>query len=172
VAAQIEEELLADVHYLRIRRESIMNIKEKVEAAMKDAMKAKDQSRLSALRMIKADLLLKEKETGKALDDAAANEALQKMFKRYKKAKEEYESLGKQEEVGRYETDMKIIEDFMSTPMLDENQIRMGLQQLIEEMKAGGPQDFGQVMKAFMSLHKNADGKTVSSILKKLLEKK
>jgi len=149
-----------------------MNIKEKVEAGIKDAMKTKARSRLSALRMIKADLLLKEKETGKALDDAAANETLQKMFKRYRKAKEEYEALGKREEVGQYEHDMKIIEDFMSTPMMDENQIQKGLQQLIEEMKAGGPQDFGQVMKAFMSAHKNADGKMVSSILKKLLEKK
>lgn len=149
-----------------------MNIKEKVEAGIKDAMKAKDQNRLSALRMIKADLLLKEKETGKKLDDTAANEALQKMFKRYKKAKEEYESLGKPEEAGRYETDMKIIEDFMSAPMMDENQIQEGLQQLIEELNAGGPQDFGRVMKAFMSLHKNVDGKMVSSILKELLEKK
>lgn len=149
-----------------------MTIKEKVEAGIREAMKAKDQSRLSALRMIKADLLLKEKETGKALNDDAANEALQKMFKRYKKAKEEYESLGKQEEAGRYEKDMKIIEDFMSAPMMDENQIRIGLQQLIEELKAGGPQDFGQVMKAFMSVHKNVDGKMVSSILKSLLEKK
>jgi hypothetical protein len=91
-----------------------MTIKEKVEAGIKDAMKAKDPERLSALRMIKAELLLKEKETGKKLEDAQAEDALQKMFRKYKKAKEEYESLGKTDVVQQYERDLKIIESFMT----------------------------------------------------------
>ncbi len=148
-----------------------MTIKESVEAGIKKALKEKDQERLSVLRMMKAELLLKEKETGKALEDAAADQALQKMYKKYKKAKEEYESLGKHDEAHQYERDLKVIEEFMSAPMMDEEQIKNDLLKLVTEMNAG-QQDFGKVMKAFMSTHANADGKVVSALLKDILSKK
>jgi hypothetical protein len=156
-------------HY-RLRRMR-MTIKEKVEAGIKEAMKAKDQERLSAVRMIKAELLLKEKETGQPLDDAAADQALQKMYKKYNKVKEEYESLGKPAEAKQYERDMQVIKSYLSAPLMDEEQIERELQQLVEEMHAG-QQDFGKVMKAFMSAHANADGKVVSTHLKNILAKK
>jgi uncharacterized protein YqeY len=146
-----------------------MTIKEKVEVEIKDAMKSRDQSRLSALRMIKADLLMKEKESGESLDDAAADQALKKMFNKYKKAKEEYSSLGKQDEVERYTRDLEVIEGFMSAPMMGEDKIKEVLEKLVAELEATGPKDFGKVMKAFMSAHSNADGKVVSSALKEML---
>ena len=149
-----------------------MTIKEQVEIEIKDAMKKRDQDRLSALRMIKADLLVKEKESGKALDDAAADQALKKMYNKYKKAKEEYSSLGKQDEADRYTRDLKVIEGFMAAPMMDEDQIKEALERLAIELEATDPKDFGKVMKAFMSAHSNADGKAVSSILKEMLDKK
>ncbi len=149
-----------------------MTIKEKVEAGIKDAMKHKQQERLSALRMIKAEFLLKEKEAGKSLDDSAADQALQKMLRKYKKAKEEYVSLGKRDEAEHYERDMKVIESFMSAPMMDEGQIKQALEALVTELNATGPKDFGSVMKAFMSAHSNADGRAVSSMLKEILNKK
>jgi hypothetical protein len=150
----------------------LMSIREKVEAGIKDAMKTRNQERLSVLRMIKAELLLKEKESAKGLDDAAADQALQRMFKKYHKAKEEYERLGKGDESRQYERDMRIIQEFMSAPMMDEEQVKRELQQLVVEMNASGPQDFGKVMKSFMASHKNVDGKTVSSLLKNILEKR
>jgi len=148
-----------------------MTVKEQVEAGIKDALKSKSQQRLSALRMIKAELLLKEKETGKSLDDAEADKALLSMLKKYKKARDEYESLGKSDETERYEYDMKIIESFMAVPMMDESRIRQALEDLVAELEATGPKDFGRVMKAFMSAHSNADGKSVSSMLKEILNR-
>ena len=148
-----------------------MTIKENVEAAIKKAMKSRDQDRLSTLRMIKADLLMKEKESGESLDDAAADQALKKMFNKYKKAKEEYSSLGRQDEVERYARDLEVIEGFMSAPMMGEDQIKETLEKLTIELEAAGPKDFGKVMKAFMSANSNADGKVVSSILKEMLNK-
>jgi uncharacterized protein YqeY len=148
-----------------------MTIKDKVEAEIQKAMKQRDQDRLSALRMIKADLLMKEKESGKSLDDAAADQALKKMFNKYKKAKEEYSSLDKQEETDRYARDLKVIESFMSAPMMDEEQVKKALEKLVTELGATGPRDFGKVMKAFMEVHSNADGKIVSSILKEMLNR-
>jgi hypothetical protein len=147
-----------------------MTIKEKVEAALKDAMKSKDQERLSALRMIKAELLLKEKETGKTLEDAAANQALQKMLKKYEKAKAEYESLGKPDEVRGYLRDIEVIKSFLSTQMMDESEIRSALTGLVAELDATGQKDFGRVMKAFMSAHSNADGKVAATALKEMLK--
>jgi uncharacterized protein YqeY len=148
-----------------------MTIIESVEAGIRNAMKNKDQEKLSALRMIKADFLLKEKESGKSVDDPVADRVLQGMFRKYTKAKEEYESLGKHDEAERYERDMKLIESFMSTPMMNEDQGRQSLQDLGGELNGGGPEDFGRVMKAFMSAHPNAEGKVVSSLLKEILNK-
>jgi len=149
-----------------------MKIKEKVDAGILDAMKSKDQERLSALRMIKAELLLKEKESGQALDDSDADRALLSMLKRYKKAKEEYESLGKKSEAEGYERDIIVIESFMSAPMLDEGQIKEALGNFVCELEATGPKDFGRMMKGFMETHPNADGKIVSSFLKEILSAK
>lgn len=149
-----------------------MTIKEKVESAIKEAMKNKDRERLSVLRMIKAELLLKDKETEKGLDDSLANQALRKMFNKYRKAREEYISLGKQEEVDHYARDIEVIESFMSAPMMSEEQVRQALEALVDEPDAAGPKDFGKVMKSFMSEHSNADGKVVSSILRGMLEKR
>lgn len=148
-----------------------MTVKEQVEAGIKDALKSKNQQRLSALRMIKAELLLKEKETGESLDDAKADRTLLSMLKKYKKARDEYESLGKSDETERYEYDMKIIESFMAAPMMDESRIKQALEDLVAELEATGPKDFGRVMKAFMSAHSNADGKSVSSMLKEILNR-
>ena len=146
-----------------------MTIKENVEAEIKNAMKNKDQEKLSALRMIKAEFLLKQKEGGKSFDDSAADQSLRAMLKKYARAKEEYESLGKHDEAARYERDMKVIESFMSAPMMSEDDAKQALQELINELGASGPKDFGAVMKAFMSAHSNADGKVVSSLLKEML---
>ena len=149
-----------------------MTIKEEVEAGIKEALKNRDQERLSALRMIKAELLLKEKESSESLDDARADKVLLSMLKKYKKARDEYDSLGKSDETERYERDIKIIEGFMAAPMMDEAQIRRALENLVAELGAAGPKDFGSVMRAFMSAHSNADGKVVSSMLKEILHKK
>ncbi len=149
-----------------------MKIKGKVEAGILDAMKSKDRERLSVLRMIKAELSLKEKESGQPLEDPDADRALLSMLKRYKKAKEEYESLGKKSEAEGYERDMIVIESFMSAPMLGEGQIKEALGNLVCELEATGPKDFGRVMKGFMEVHQNADGKIVSSLLKEILSAK
>lgn len=148
-----------------------MTIREKVEAGIREAMKDRDSERLSALRMIKAELLLKEKETEKALDDSSAEQTLRKMYNKYKKAREEYISLGKQEEADGYARDLEVIESFMATPMMSESQVKEALEALTAELGATDPRDFGRVMKAFMSEHSNADGKLVSSLLKEILNK-
>ena len=148
-----------------------MTTMKKVEARIRETMKSKDRERLSALRMIKAELLLKDKESEKGLDDNSAEQALRKMYNKYKKAKEEYISLGKQEEADRYSRDLEVIEGFMSTSMMSEDQIKQALEEVTTELEASDPKDFGRVMKAFMSAHSNADGKVVSSLLKELLNK-
>ena len=146
-----------------------MTIKEKVENDIKQAMKNRDRDRLSVLRMIKAELLMKEKEGGESLDDDYADQALKKMLNKYKKAKEEYASLGKQDEAELYARDLKVIESFLSAPMMSEDAIRQALKALVAELGATEPKDFGKVMKAFMSDHSNADGKIVSSLLREML---
>lgn len=147
-----------------------MTIKEKVENDIKKAMKNRDRDRLSALRMIKAELIVKEKEGGESLDDDYADQALKKMLNKYKKAKDEYTSLGKQDEAERYARDLEIIESFLSAPMMSEDAIKEALKALVAELGATDPRDFGKVMKAFMSDHSNADGKTVSALLREMLQ--
>ncbi len=148
-----------------------MTIKQSLESEMKKAMKAKDHERLSVLRMIKSEFLLKEKEEGEQLDDKAADQALLSMLKKYKKSRDEYESFGKHAEARQYDRDITVIESFLSAPMMDETEIKEELTRLASEMNVTDPKEFGKVMKTFMSQHSNADGKLVSSVLKEILKK-
>ena len=148
-----------------------MTIKEKVEAGIREAMKNRNAERLSVLRMIKAELVLKEKEARKDLDDSSAEQALRKIYNKYRKAKDEYVSLGKQSEADGYERDLEVIESFMSIPLMGEDQIKQALEALVAKLGATESKDFGGVMKEFMAANSNADGKIVSSLLKGILNK-
>ena len=138
-----------------------MSLTEKINAEITDAMKAKKQDRLLALRAVKSELLLLAT-SGKGGGEDAEVKALQKLVKQRKESADLYESQGRHDlaEVEIFQAD--VIAEFLPTQLSDE-ELTAALKSIIESIGASGMQDMGKVMGAASSqLAGKADGKTIS----------
>ncbi|HEX4949832.1 MAG TPA: GatB/YqeY domain-containing protein [Blastocatellia bacterium] len=133
------------------------------------AMKAKDELRLSTLRMMKTALKKEEleREKGQTLSEAEAIKVLQSLLKQRRDSIEQYTKGGRQELADKEAAEMKIIEEYLPAA-LDEAAIGNIVAATIAEMGASSPQQMGLVMKAVMAklAGQTVDGKVVSSIVK------
>jgi len=147
-----------------------MSIKQAVQDAMKDAMKARDTVRLECLRMAKGALLLKEKEGAKdvALSDEDAIKALRSEVKKRQQSIETFRELGKDEEVQRLEKEIEVIESFLPKQLSED-----ALEAKVREYLAANP-DVNHAGKLTGVLKKElgdqADGKVLNTVVKRVLE--
>ena len=144
-----------------------MNLKEKIISDMTAAMKASDKLRTSTLRMVKAALQNREIEKGGALDDDELMKLLRSLVKQRRDSVEQYEKGGRQDLVDKEKTEIKVIEAYLPQAASQE-EIEQAVAAAIAETGATSMKDMGKVMKATQALvaGKNADGRTVSEIVK------
>ena len=148
-----------------------MSLKAKVDGEIKEAMKAKDQDALRALRGIKSMILLAETADGQhgELSTDAEMKLLTKAAKQRKESADMYTANGRQELADVELKELSIIEKFLPK-QLSEDEIKEKIKAIIEKVGAKGPQDMGKVMgTATKELAGMADGKLVSTIVKSLL---
>lgn len=150
-----------------------MSLKTDIDAAIKQAMLAKNQPRLMALRGIKSAILLAETEKGAAEDGVLTREAELKLLN--KAAKQRRESAGIYKEQFRSDLEEKelaelaVIEEFLPAQM-DEGTLREKLVEIIQRVGAHGPSDLGKVMGvAAKELSGQADGRAISMAVNALL---
>ena len=148
-----------------------MSLTDQINSDLKEAMKAKDTVRLTALRSIKSQLLLAATEKGadgESSDDAGIK-MLQKLVKQRKESAELYKSQGREDLVEPELAEAAIIEKYLPA-QLTEDELKPILQAIVEKVGASGPQDMGKVMgMASKELAGKADGKTISTIVRQLL---
>jgi len=146
-----------------------MTALEKINQDITAAMKAKDELRLSTLRMMKTALKKEEleREKGQTLSDAEAIKVLQSLLKQRRDSIEQYTKGGRQELADKEAAEMKIIEEYLPAA-LDEAAIGNIVAATIAEMGASSPQQMGLVMKAVMAklAGQTVDGKVVSALVK------
>ncbi len=150
-----------------------MALEQQIMAEMKDAMKAKDEATLRALRAIKAEIIKAKTEPGAGgeIDEATEQKFLQKMMKQRKDSLEIFEQQGRQDLATKEKEEMTVIEKFLPK-QLSEAEITTALAKIIEDTGAATPADMGKVMGvASKQLAGLADGKTISNIVKLLLNK-
>jgi uncharacterized protein len=149
-----------------------MALVEKVQKDMTDAMRARDEQRLSTLRMVKAALKNKEVEKRGPLDDKEALAVLSTLIKQRKDSIEQFTKGGRQELADKEAAEIRVIESYMPKA-LDEQEITATVKAAITEMGAPTMKDMGTVMKAAMSKFSTSgarvDGKVVSEIVKREL---
>ncbi|MDG1160106.1 MAG: GatB/YqeY domain-containing protein [Flavobacteriales bacterium] len=148
-----------------------MNITEQIQNDIKEAMKAKDRERLSALRDIKSKLLLEMTKDGGdgEVDENAALKILNKLYKQRTDAAAIYKEQNRQDLYDEEMSQAKVIKSYLPEPLSNE-EIEAKVQAIISEMGANGMGDMGKVMgQATAQLGARADGKTVSAIVRKLL---
>ena len=139
--------------------------------AMKTAMKEKDTVALESLRAIKSGILLAQTESGAKEEISAEDEIklLQKLVKQRKDSAAIYIEQGRQDLADPELAQAAVIEKFLPT-QLNEEEVEVIIRRIISENGFSGMADMGKVMGiASKELAGSADGKTISSVVKKSL---
>ncbi len=148
-----------------------MSLKAKVDSDIKDAMRAKDQDALRALRGIKSMILLAETSEGQAGELSTDQEMklLMKAAKQRKESADMYVANGRPDLAEVENKELAIIEKFLPN-QLSEAELTVKLKEIIAKVGASGPQDLGKIMgTASKELAGLADGKLISATVKSLL---
>jgi hypothetical protein len=150
-----------------------MALEEQIMAEMKEAMKSKNEAALRGLRAIKAEIIKAKTDPGAGgvIDEATEQKFLQKMMKQRRDSLAIFEQQGRADLAAKEKEEMEVIEKFLPK-QLDEAAIKEVVAKIIAETGAASAADMGKVMgAASKQLAGQADGKTISNIVKELLAK-
>lgn len=143
-----------------------MNPKEKIISEMVSAIKTKDKTRLSVIRMIKSALHNKEIDLKRELNETELLQVLSSIVKQRKDSIEQFKKGGRVDLVEKEEAELKVVQEFMPDQM-SEDEIVSEIEKAIEEIGAVSVKEMGKVMKVLMPrLTGRADGKMVSEKVK------
>jgi len=144
-----------------------MSLREQVISDLTAAMKAQDAARTSTLRMVKAALMNREIEKGGQVDEDEMVKLLRSLVKQRRDSIEQYEKAGRQDLVDKEAAEVQVIESYLPQAATRE-EIEAVVIAVVAETGATSIKDMGRVMKAAQSklAGKNADGRTVSEIVK------
>ena len=149
-----------------------MSLSEQIQKDIVTAMKARDEHRLSTLRMVKTALKNREVEKRAPLDDKESQQVLTTLIKQRKDSVEQFTKGGRQEMADKEAAEIVLIEAYMPKAA-GEDQIVAGGKAVIAEMGAPTMKDMGTVMKNAMARFSAAglrvDGKIVSDAVKREL---
>lgn len=147
-----------------------MSLEQQVMTEMKEAMKAKDEAALRGLRAIKAGILLLKTSGGEVTADDEIK-MMQKMVKQRRDALEIYQQQNRPDLAQKEEEEISLIEKFLPK-QLSIDELKAGIQKIIEQTGAASSADMGKVMgAATKEFAGRAEGKTISTIVKELLSK-
>lgn len=150
-----------------------MSLELQVMAQMKDAMRARDEAKLRALRAIKAEIIKAKTEPGAAdeLSDATELQLLQKLVKQRRESLDIYEKQNRPDLAKKEKEEIEVIEKFLPA-QLSGAELEESIQQVINDTGASSPADMGKVMGvATKQLAGKADGKAISAMVKQLLSR-
>ncbi len=147
-----------------------MPIVEDVTAQLKLAMKAKDKTRLAALRSMRTAFLNEMKRDGSdRVSDDVCESLLRKLEKQRKESIEAFSKGGREEMADAERAELAVIQEFLPS-LADAAQTRAWVESAIAESGAAGPKDMGKVMGVLMKSHKaEIDGNLARSIVQELL---
>ena len=140
-----------------------MPLLDQVQRDMTGAMKARDESRLSALRMIKTALKKLEVDSMKPLDEKAELQVLNTLIKQRREAAEAFRKGGRTELAEKEEAELKLIEGYMPASAGDD-EIEAAIAEALAETGVTSLKQMGVVMKATQARlsGKRVDGKALS----------
>ncbi len=147
-----------------------MNFQEKINNDLKEAMKAKDEKGLRAIRAIKAAILLANTDgSGQELSEERGIAIIQKLLKQRKESLEIYEKQARADLAQTEREEIEVISRYLPAQLSHED-LRKTIEEIISSTGASGSKDMGKVMGiATKTLAGKADGKSVSIMVKELL---
>jgi len=152
-----------------------MSINERLAAELKDAMKQRDNTRVTCIRMLRSKIQEREvalrTERGKEakVSDEEAIEVIAAYAKQRRDSIEAYEKGGRDDLVASEKAELEIVSAYLPR-QLSEEELTGLVQEAVEESGASSVKDMGAVMKLVMPKVKGrADGKLVNQVVRKLL---
>jgi uncharacterized protein YqeY len=144
-----------------------MSLEQSLSTDIVTAMKAKDQTRLTALRMLKTALTNKSIEKGRALEGAEELQVLAMLVKQRRDSIEQFTKGGRKDLADKEQAEILILEAYQPASASDD-EIAAAVAGAIAETGATTAKDMGKVMKAVMVTlsGKTVDGKKVSEAVK------
>ena len=147
-----------------------MAIAEDVNRAITDAMKAKDPARLVPLRMLKAALMNREVEKGRALDENESRQVVARLVKQRRDSIDQFLKGGRKDLADKETAEIVILETYLP-PAIDAGDLEREVDAAIASTGATSAKDMGKVMKAVMAglAGKTVDGKAVNELVRRKL---
>ena len=133
-------------------------------------MRKRAAARLSALRMLKAALVNREVEKGRALDENESRQVVTGLVKQRKDSIEQFTRGGRQDLADKEAAEIVVLESYLPAAA-DPAAVDLAVADAIAETGASSPKDIGRVMKAVMSKlsGQNVDGRTVNELVRNKL---
>jgi uncharacterized protein YqeY len=146
-----------------------MPVKQKLNDDLHDAMRARDETRKSALRMALASIHNAEIATGKELDDEGTTGVIAKEVKQRRESIEEFLKAGRQDLVDKERGELEVLLAYLPQ-QISRSEIEAAAREVIAETGASGPRDKGKVMPVLMGrLRGRADGGEINTVVTELL---
>ncbi len=148
---------------------SDLGLEAQLREDLKDAMRAGDSRRKSALRMVLTAVQFADVETSEPLSDEDIQVLIRKEVKQREEAVEMMREAGRDDLVAEEVAELEILREYLPSQM-SEDEIRALAQEVIEDLGATSVRDMGRVMGTIMpQVRGRADGSTVNQIVRELL---
>ncbi len=146
-----------------------MNLVERLENDLKEAMRNRDKDTLATLRMVKGALQLEKINNKKEIDDALVIDVIMKQIKTRNESIKEFEKGNRMDLVAQTQKEIALLEPYLPQPLSDE-ELNSIIDQVFAKVQPTGPSDMGKVMREVTPLVKGkADMGKVSALIKERL---
>ncbi len=143
---------------------------DEITTAIAEAMRRQDQTRLVALRMLKAALTNRDVEKGRSLDEGESRQVVGALVKQRRDSIEQFVKGGRQDLADKEAAEIAVLEAYLP-PSADPAAVEQAVVAAIASTGASSPKDMGRVMKAALATlaGQTVDGKTVNELVRKKL---
>jgi uncharacterized protein len=143
-----------------------MSLKDRIQQDVKDAMRAKDKSRLAAIRLITAAIKQREVDERVELNDSQVTAVLDKMAKQRRESISQFEKAGRDDLIAQEVMELEIIQSYLPE-QLGEEEINALIDSTLQDTGATSIKDMGKVMGQLKpKLQGRADMSAVSALIK------
>jgi hypothetical protein len=146
-----------------------MELRVKIEDALKDAIRNRNETAKDAIRMLIAALKIKEKEIKRQPGEAEIYQVISTLIKQRRDSADQYRGGGRAELAAKEEDEIRILQDF-APKQLSAEELEKLVEEAVAESGASSQKDMGRVMKILMpKVAGRAEGKTVNELVRSRL---
>ena len=143
-----------------------MSLQQKISDALKEGMRAKDEAKLSSLRLVLTAMKKREKEVRRPLEDQEVGAVISSQIKQRRESIDQYRKVGREDLAEAEERELEVLQAFMPE-QLSVEEVSQAVDEVIAEVGAVSMRDMGKVMKATMAkLAGRADGRAINAMVK------